>query len=108
MAGRPGRSRIKNASSCSMAECGTLNAVVRSGKPMPRKAQRELAALQQQFAAVQNATTYKGTAGKAKSEVSPNARSLIVAPPTTLAPAGATDAALAAPPFCLRSFTASR
>lgn len=68
-----------------------------------KKAQRELAALQRQFAGVQNATT-----GKAKGEVSPNARSLIVAPTTTLAPAGATDAALAAPPFCLRSFTASR
>ena len=35
MPGRPGRS-IKNASSYSMAECGTFNAVVRSGKPMPR------------------------------------------------------------------------
>ena len=73
-----------------------------------KKARQELAALQQQFAALQHATTDQGTTGKAKGQVSPNARSLIVAPTTTLAPAGATDAAFAAPPFCPRSFTVSR
>lgn len=73
-----------------------------------KKAQQELVALQEQWTALQKGTADMGTASKAKGEVSPNARSLIVAPTTTLAPAGATAAALAAPPFCLRSFTVSR
>ena len=68
-----------------------------------KKAQQELAALQKQWTALQKGTADMGTASQAKGALSSHARALIVAPTTTLAPA-----ARAAPPFCPRSFTASR
>src|SRR3972149_1322386 len=45
-----------------------------------KKARQELAVLQKQWTALQKAPANQGTTGRAKGKVSPNARSLIVAP----------------------------